>query len=243
MEESRLLVPFFIEQIEINFIGFDSLTDGKNKVYWSGGGSMANCYGCGATPLELAHEYLPKFDNLKEEAKTLCFANIHLKLAAFRWLKKVCCARRYKKYQRDTDEDWASYYECEYQMIQEFKEKLGLEVSKDERNNDGPLVKEMFKHPDVIAEIFHAPKDVVQDLLLMFGMLDSGLILCPEKFRKYCKNWLHRFHRSPIAWCTLAPTLHFALHHGSEVKKCYNFMILTVILSPNLIKKLLLCCN
>ena len=87
------------------------MTDGKTKVHWSGTErGQASCYGCDATPKELALRHHPKFDNVRDEAIALGFAPCHLKMAAWRWLKKGACAREYKKYSRATDEDYESYY-------------------------------------------------------------------------------------------------------------------------------------
>ena len=166
----------------------------------------------------MGERYLPKFANLSEEAKNLGFANCHLKLATFRWLKKVCCTREYKKYSRSTPEEYASYDRCEAEMIKAFAEEpIKEKVSKDGRGNNGPLVKRIFSHTQAAASIFHCPEDLLEDLLLIFQMLDCGHILDVKGFKAYCDDWLDRFHDSEIKFCWLPPTLHFVLHHGWQV--------------------------
>ena len=166
----------------------------------------------------MGERYLPKFDNLTDIAKNLGFANCHLKLASFRWLKKVCCSREYKKYSRSAKEEYDSYDRCEKEMIAAFAEEpIKEKVSKDGRGNNGPLIKRIFSHPEAAAGIFHVPEDLLEDLLIIFGTLDCGHFVDVQKFKSNCETWLDRFHESDIAYCWLNPTLHFVLHHGWKV--------------------------
>ena len=167
----------------------------------------------------MGERYLKKFDNLSEKAKRLGFANCHMKLATFRWLKKVCCSREYKKYSRSEKEEYASYDKCEREMIAAFREAPFKEtVSKDGRANSGPLVKRIFANPEAAASIFHCPVDLLENLLLIFQVLDCGGIVDSKAFKKLCDEWLDDFHASSIAFCWLPPTLHFVLHHGWQVR-------------------------
>ena len=167
----------------------------------------------------MGERYLEKFANLSEEAKHLGFANCHMKLANFRWLKKVCCSREYKKYSRTDKEDYESYDRCEREMVAAFAEEPFKEtICKDGRGNNGPLVKRIFAKPEAAASIFHCPVDLLEDLLLIFQVLDCGEIVDPQAFKSMCDNWLDSFHESDIAFCWLPPTLHFVLHHGWQVR-------------------------
>ena len=237
MKEAEEVEPFFVGDVPIYFDGYPTLTDGKTKNYWSGAEvAQASCYGCKATPTEMAQRYHEKFDTLIEEAKNLGFANCHLKLAAFRWLKKVCCSREYKKYSRSTKEEYASYDRCEKEMIEAFaQEPIKEMVSKDGRGNNGPLIKRIFSHPDAAASIFHCPEDLLEDLLVIFQTLDCGSFVDNLEFKKFCDNWLDRFHSSEIEYCWLNPTLHFVLHHGWKVSIYFisRSLIEANFLSPN----------
>ena len=125
----------------------------------------------------MAEEYLPKFDNLKPKAKSLVLANCHLKMGAFRWLCKGCCARDYQKYARETPEDKLSYENNLDQMVQAFKEEhpLKIKVSKTPLANTGNTIKDVFKHPEATALIMFCPLDLLEDLIAIFQALDCGL--------------------------------------------------------------------
>ena len=167
----------------------------------------------------MGQRYHKKFDNLSEEAKHLGFANCHMKLATFRWLKKVCCSREYKKYSRTDKEDYESYDRCEREMVAAFAaEPFKETVCKDGRGNNGPLVKRIFANTEAAASVFHCPVDLLEDLLLIFQVLDCGGIVDSKAFKKLCDAWLDNFHGSNIAYCWLPPTLHFVLHHGWQVR-------------------------
>ena len=180
---------------------------------------MASCWSCTATPTEMGERTHEKFDDLTEEAEELGFANCHLKLATWRWLKKICCARDYKGYSRTTPEEFASYDRNEREMLDALKEEpFKLKVSKDARTMSGNKTRSAFEHPEALAAIFHCPLDLLEDLLILIQTLDCGLMVDPEAFKSACNKWLDKFHGSPVAWCWLCPTLHFMLHHGWEVR-------------------------
>ena len=219
LDELANLEALQIGVATVHFQGFPSLSDGKTKKIWSEGKGFTSCYGCGATYTEMSHEWLDKFAKLKPKAKSLGLANCHLKICCFKWLTKGCCARDYEKYARDTDEEKIVYDLNLERMIKAFKEKHPLKpkVKKTMLGNTGPIVKDVFKHPDVAAAIFHCPVDLVQDLVVIFQALDCGLPLDAMKFKAFTKDWLRRFHRSDVKWNWLSPTMHFLMHHGWEV--------------------------
>ena len=219
-KEASKVEPFFVGNVPIQFEAKLSLTDVKTKNYWSETGvAMASCWSCTATPTEMGERTHEKFDDLTEEAEALGFANCHLKMATWRWLKKICCARCYQKYSRTTKEDYASYDQNEKEMLDALKEEpFKLKISTDGRTITGPIAKSAFEHPEALATIFHCPLDLLEDLLILIQTLDCGDMVDWEKFKASCDNWLDRFHQSPIAWCWLPPTLHFMLHHGWQVK-------------------------
>ena len=97
----------------------------------------------------------------------------------------------------------------------------GLKISTDERANTGPTIKKLFGRPEALSAIMFCPEDLLEDLLIMFQVLDSGLIVDVDKFKAFTENWLDRFHASEMEWNWLCPTLHFLLHHGWKVKKLH----------------------
>lgn len=219
LDELANLEPFQIGDVTIHFEGFPSMTDGKTKKIWSEGKGYSSCYGCGATYKELAKEWHPKFANLKPEARSLALANCHLKICCFKWLVKGCCARDYKSYSKVTLEEKASYELNYEQMIEDFKEQHPLKpkIKTTMLGNTGPIVKDVFKYPSVVADIMYCPADLVEDLVVIFQTLDCGLPVDSQKFKAFTRDWLRRFHQSDIAWNWLSPTMHFIMHHGWEV--------------------------
>ena len=219
-DEATNLEPFKIGDATIHLDGFPSLTDGKSKKIWSEGKGFTSCYGCGATYKELAEKDHPKFKTLKDKARSLCFANCHLKTNAFKWLMKGCTYRGFEKYAVETDEDKLSQKIHEMQLIDDFRVKhpLKLKVTKTMLGNVGPTVKDAFKYPEAMATIMFCPVDLVQDLVVIFKALDCGLQIDAQKFKAFTANWLERFHKSDYSWNQLSPTVHFVMYHGWQVK-------------------------
>ena len=97
MNEAEALVPVKLGNTTLNFQCFPSMTDHKTKSFWStideAGIAHGSCYGCTANWREMKNRSHPKFEDLKESAKKLCFANLHVKTCTFKWLKKGCTYR------------------------------------------------------------------------------------------------------------------------------------------------------
>ena len=63
------------------------------------------------------------------------------------------------------------------------------------------------------------PYELVEDLKALIELLDSGYPIDPEKMRKFCDNWLDRFHDPNLGldWHWLSPSLHLLMHHGPDI--------------------------
>ena len=198
--EATSLVPHICENsgLVINFETIPSMGDNKVKFTWSATTlSMNNCFICGATPVQMAQ----RFGNFIADLRALCFgfSNLHTKIRIFEWICKGGMYRDFCEWQA-RGPNKIKFQQRKEELIQEFKEKLGLIVYHPKKLNNGNVARKAFENPDIFSEITHVPVGLIKGIKAMIEAIDSTVPVNPDKFKQFADNWLDEFHASTISW-------------------------------------------
>ena len=107
-------------------------------------------------------------------------------------------------------------------MQQRFDTEMDLTVSMcgggfQGTSNTGPTVKAAFQDVNTLANIVHAPLDLVYGLKTVFSALNNSddELLSPERFKEFGNNWLDSLaNNDSYNWNVTNPSVHLIMKHG-----------------------------
>ena len=100
--------------MEINYLCWPCLSDGKTKVWWSGRTAMGSCYVCDATPLEMADRNHPKFKKPRKGTYKYGVGALHIRLRTFDWLVKFATHQDFKSWRIRYSKNCLCYSYCTF---------------------------------------------------------------------------------------------------------------------------------